>query len=87
MCACCAQGGFEVELFDSGNTLVHRWNGTSHWGAGDETCAVDGTLQTLDVTLPATPCNNCTLRLLRQAREWGGGYLFKSCAPLTSLTA
>ena len=25
-------------------------------------------------------CAGCTVRLMRQAREWGGGYRFWSCA-------
>jgi len=34
------------------------------------------------VTLPAevTSCSNCTIRLVRQALEWGSSYVFWSCA-------
>jgi len=34
------------------------------------------------VSLPAelTSCTNCSIRLVRQAREWGQRYVFWSCA-------
>lgn len=34
------------------------------------------------VTLPDTPCEDCTLRLLRQANEWKD-YGYWSCADIT----
>ena len=34
-----------------------------------------------EVTLPdGYTCDQCTIRLLRQAREWGDAYRFWSCA-------
>lgn len=39
--------------------------------------------QSFLVHLPADfTCENCTLRLLRQADEWGGNYRFWSCADI-----
>lgn len=35
------------------------------------------------VTLPAdVTCDNCTIRLVRQALEWGSGYIFWTCADI-----
>lgn len=39
--------------------------------------------QQFQVRLPSDfTCNNCTLRLLRQADEWANGYRFWSCADI-----
>eukprot|EP00892_Ulva_mutabilis_P010891 jgi/Ulvmu1/8174/UM040_0071.1 len=71
------QGGFRIELYDGNLTLIHRWNSSDHWG-----CNVDATVQNVTITLPNQACEGCLLRFERQALEWGGGYLFKSCAVL-----
>lgn len=68
-------GGFQLELYDQNLTLIRRWNDSSHWA-----CNVDATVQNATITLPAEPCQNCVLRFLRQALEWGPTYLFRSCA-------
>lgn len=37
--------------------------------------------QTFQVQLPSNfTCENCTIRLIRQALEWGANYKFWSCA-------
>eukprot|EP00892_Ulva_mutabilis_P012398 jgi/Ulvmu1/9530/UM053_0019.1 len=69
------QGGFRIELYDTEMALKHAWDSEEHWG-----CSVDSTVQEVTVTLPTEPCTNCTMRFIRQALEWGDGYLFKSCA-------
>jgi hypothetical protein len=74
-------GGFQLELYDSNLALLRRWNSTAHWG-----CNVDATVQNATITLPTEPCNNCTLRFVRQALEWSDSYLFRSCA-LVNLVA
>lgn len=71
------QGGFRIELYDSNVTLIRRWNSSDHWD-----CNVDSTVQNVTIRLPDQPCEGCILRFERQALEWGGGYLFKSCAVL-----
>ena len=42
---------------------------------------------TATVALPTRPCFNCTLRLVRQAMEWGSGYQFQSCADIDIVVA
>lgn len=43
----------------------------------------DATAQKFQVRFPADfTCNDCTLRLLRQADEWSNGYRFWSCADI-----
>lgn len=55
------QGGFALELYDADMTLKHAWDSADHWG-----CSVDATVQAVTLTLPAEPCADCTLRLVRQ---------------------
>lgn len=75
------QGGFGVELYDSEQTLVRRWNNTRWFGGGvapanasvaPESCSVDGTQQSATITLPDEPCNGCFLRFQREVRplQW-----------------
>ena len=76
------QGGWRFELYDSDAELVAIWNDTSHWG-----CNHDGTQQWVLLDLPSSPCTNCTLRLVRQALEWGPTYLFYSCAMVSIVSS
>eukprot|EP00873_Tetraselmis_striata_P022444 jgi/Tetstr1/442708/TSEL_030798.t1 len=70
-------GGYELELYRVGDdgTLGERVLCEKNFGC------VDGTAITAMLSLPANvTCERCVLRLTRQALEWGGGYLFRSCA-------
>eukprot|EP00803_Ostreobium_quekettii_P011040 evm.model.scf_763.2 EVM.evm.TU.scf_763.2 scf_763:13070-19189(+) len=69
------QGGWNFELYDADAKQVAVWNDSSHYG-----CTHDGTQQWVELSLPNITCTNCTLRLVRQALEWGGTYLFRSCS-------
>lgn len=51
--------------------------------AGSEFVRADVTAQNFEITLPQNfTCENCTIRLLRQADEWSNGYRFWSCADI-----
>ena len=88
-------GGFEVELYrldgNAGDKIVpverlacEKQFCKPSCGLGD--CPVDGTANSVNITLPAgITCDRCLVRLSRQALEWGGSYTFKSCA-LVSIT-
>lgn len=43
-------------------------------------------MQNILINLPSQPCDKCTLRLLRQATEWGGRYQFRSCSDISILS-
>lgn len=50
---------------------------------GSEFVRTDVTAQNFEITLPQNyTCDNCTIRLLRQADEWSNGYRFWSCADI-----
>ncbi|XP_076346405.1 uncharacterized protein LOC143244864 isoform X2 [Tachypleus tridentatus] len=72
------KGGFKLELLDQNERLLTDLTPTT-----SETNYVgsqDTTAQSYTVTIPKTvSCKGCTIRLLRQAREWGRKYLFWSC--------
>lgn len=71
-------GGYELELYrvnDDDGALGERVLCEKNFGC------VDGTETTATLSLPANvTCERCVLRLRRQALEWGGAYLFRSCA-------
>eukprot|EP00210_Caulerpa_lentillifera_P006317 g6034.t1 len=69
------QGGWLFELYTADGELTSTWNSTDHWD-----CSSDSTQQEAILRMPDTPCENCVLRLRRQALEWGAGYRFHSCA-------
>ncbi|XP_076353423.1 uncharacterized protein LOC143248691 isoform X2 [Tachypleus tridentatus] len=75
----CLKGGFKLELLDQNERPLKDLTPTT-----EETNYVgseDSTAQGYTVMLPKTlTCKGCTIRLLRQAREWGSQYLFWSCA-------
>lgn len=50
---------------------------------GSEFVRDDVTAQRFEINLPQNfTCDNCTIRLLRQADEWSNGYRFWSCADI-----
>uniref|UniRef100_T1K348 Chitin-binding type-4 domain-containing protein n=1 Tax=Tetranychus urticae TaxID=32264 RepID=T1K348_TETUR len=76
------KGGFRLELLDPSEKLILNLtqsstsNPANNWIKDD-----DVTTQSYPVTLPKTlVCRGCTIRLLRQASEWGDKYTFWSCA-------
>ena len=68
------QGGFTLELYDFGQTLIHRWNDSTLFGNGiipadgsaPVSCDVDGTIQSTTIIMPNEPCENCVLRFQRE---------------------
>lgn len=58
------QGGFKLELYDKGQRLLHRWSDPTYFGGN--TCAVDGTIQNVTISLPKKECPGCVLRLQRE---------------------
>jgi len=75
------RGGFKIELLDAKEAVVEVLPG----GGGDGKDGFkddDVTQQYAQVTLPDNECVNCSIRLVRQASEWGGRYRFWSCADI-----
>ncbi|XP_076307349.1 uncharacterized protein LOC143223350 [Tachypleus tridentatus] len=73
------KGGFKLELLGKNERhlldLTHTTAESNYIGADDTTA------QSFAVHLPqALSCKGCSVRLLRQAKEWGSNYLFWSCA-------
>ncbi|KAH6941637.1 hypothetical protein HPB50_021001 [Hyalomma asiaticum] len=70
------KGGFKLELLDAEEKHLQNLTPSSEFlGLGDATA------QSSTVRLPGSvACRGCSIRLLRQASEWGGKYLFWSCA-------
>ncbi|XP_006819112.1 uncharacterized protein LOC102801088 [Saccoglossus kowalevskii] len=71
------RGGVKIDMLDyNGDVIYNLTNGFLNQD--------DTTSQQVEVTLPEFGCNNCTIRLLRQAGEWttsrDEGYIFWSCA-------
>ena len=74
------QGGYELDVYriEPDGTLGERIACEKNFGC------VDGTANTAEVALPSgIICDRCLVRLTRQALEWGGGYLFRSCAMIS----
>ncbi|XP_030757105.1 uncharacterized protein LOC115882976 isoform X4 [Sitophilus oryzae] len=72
------KGGFKLQLLDQLERPVLDLTPSVQ---GSEFISNDATAQTYAVELPPDfTCINCTLRLIRQALEWGVGYKFWSCA-------
>ncbi len=72
-------GGYELDIYRIENgTLGERIMCEKKFG-----CSADGTANTATVTLPDVTCDTCLVRLRRQALEWGGNYLFSSCAMIS----
>ncbi|CAG0884808.1 unnamed protein product [Darwinula stevensoni] len=72
------QGGFSLELLDSkGRPLRSITPKTSE----TDYIQGDATAQSWEAEFPADfECEDCTIRLIRQAVEWGNSYQFWSCA-------
>ncbi|XP_063905310.1 uncharacterized protein LOC135124283 isoform X2 [Zophobas morio] len=72
------RGGFKIQLLDQLERPVLDLTPTIQ---GSEFVSSDATAQTFQVQLPSDfTCPNCTLRLIREALEWGKDYKFWSCA-------
>lgn len=72
------QGGFRIQLLDYLERPVLDLTPSV---AGSEFIRDDVTAQNFEISLPPDyVCENCTIRLLRQADEWSNGYRFWSCA-------
>ncbi|CAL8142378.1 unnamed protein product [Orchesella dallaii] len=79
-------GGFRLELLDKDENLMLNLTDpttkTSYHVTGDPTA------QWYTVMLPAAlTCNDCTIRLLREAKEWSNNYGFWSCADVSIVKA
>lgn len=74
------QGGFRLQLLDHLERPVLDLTPSV---GGSDFVRTDATAQRFQVRFPADfTCNDCTLRLLRQADEWSNGYRFWSCADI-----
>jgi len=66
------KGGFKLELLDSQE---------NHLLDLTEFISVDEYSVNYEIDIPSSlNCKGCVLRLVRQAKEWGGSYQFMSCA-------
>ena len=69
------RGTFILELYDSNMKKLQNLT------PGSDYVVTERTTQEYTVSLPADlTCSQCTIRLLRQALEWGKSYRFQSCA-------
>lgn len=74
------QGGFSLQLLDH---LERPVLDLTPKVSGVDFVRSDVTAQKYEVRFPNDfTCDNCTLRLLRQADEWSNGYRFWSCADI-----
>ncbi|XP_050076124.1 uncharacterized protein LOC126563522 [Anopheles maculipalpis] len=72
------RGGFRLEILDAREKPVLNLTPSSK---EKRFVRDDVTAQQFQVSLPRNfTCRDCTLRLVRQADEWGGNYRFWSCA-------
>jgi len=74
------KGGFKLELLDPSERhlldLTPTGNDTKH-----NYVQGDATAQNFELEIPEDlECKDCTIRLLRQAGEWGSNYKFWSCS-------
>lgn len=79
------RGGYRLELLDPDYKLIQILapapNSPSVWANPD-----DPTRTHHEVELPRRECENCVVRLIRQAAEWSAGknlYLFRSCSDVS----
>ncbi|GLV40155.1 nahoda [Carabus blaptoides fortunei] len=78
------RGGFKLQLLDHLERPVLDLTPRIR---GSEFISNDVTAQSFEIQLPAAyVCKDCTMRLLRQANEWGPNYRFWSCADVTIKT-
>ena len=67
-------GGFNLEILDKNGASIKNLTDGFDGASGK-------TVQHAQVDIPDDlTCSECTIRLTRQAIEWGKSYLFKSCA-------
>ncbi|KAK9497677.1 hypothetical protein O3M35_004361 [Rhynocoris fuscipes] len=73
------QGGIRLQVLDSLSRPVLDL--TPVTAKSEFVSAADPTLQHYPVLIPADfECENCTIRLVREAKEWGENYRLWSCA-------
>ncbi|XP_076338554.1 uncharacterized protein LOC143240269 isoform X1 [Tachypleus tridentatus] len=73
------KGGFKLEVLDKNER--HLLDLTPTTPESDFVGANDTTAQSYTVHFPQSlSCSGCSIRLLRQAKEWASNYLFWSCA-------
>ncbi|CAH1775664.1 unnamed protein product [Owenia fusiformis] len=78
------KGGYRLELISGNGTVISQLVPAV---SGEWTGAHDVITQSDEIQLPVgLTCSNCSLRLLRQALEWGSGYTFWSCADLNIMS-
>ncbi|XP_076320004.1 uncharacterized protein LOC143230387 [Tachypleus tridentatus] len=76
------KGGFKLELLGEDERLLEDLTPTT--AETNYIGSEDSTAQMYTINLPKKlTCKNCTIRLLRQAKEWGNRYLFWSCADVS----
>lgn len=68
-------GGFKIELLDANDEKIKDLT-----SPGSFEGTADKTAQNFNLVMPTETCNGCSIRLIRQALEWGPNYLFQSCA-------
>ncbi|XP_059615678.1 uncharacterized protein LOC132261124 isoform X2 [Phlebotomus argentipes] len=72
------RGGFQIQLLDELERPVLDLTPSVN---GSKFVSTDATIQQFQVRLPSDyVCQNCSIRLLRQANEWVDWYRFWSCA-------
>jgi hypothetical protein len=69
-------GGIRLELLDSSERKLQDLTPNGQFAGAD-----DKKMQEFSITLSSDlSCSGCTIRLVRQALEWGPSYQFQSCA-------
>nr|CAD7589288.1 unnamed protein product [Timema genevievae] len=77
------QGGYRLQLLDNLQRPVLDLTPVT---ADSEFVSTDVTAQSYHIQLPPDfTCEDCTVRLMRQAKEWSDGYRFWSCADVDIL--
>ena len=71
------RGGYKLEFFNNGKSTLLIPGGDD--GGWQFTAREQ---QHHLVTVPDMPCNNCYIRMQRQAAEWGEKYRFRTCADI-----
>ncbi|KAI8773675.1 uncharacterized protein LOC106064189 isoform X1 [Biomphalaria glabrata] len=70
------RGGVYIELRDSKDKIIKRYPDVG-WTLQNDVSATSYT-----IVLPPSECYNCTLRLVKQATDWGEEHVFWSCADI-----
>ena len=75
------QGGFYIDLLDSEEKVLQSLTPGDGGSKRDGWIDDDTTAQSYSLQIPSDiKCINCTIRIQRQAIEWGKRYKFWSCA-------